>query len=256
MKFLLAPIRIVYCTYAFLVFLALMIIIVPLVFFSLPFGKIRGGNFIFNLCTWWADAWFFMIGIYHKNIYEVPHNTSHQYIFVANHISYLDAPILVKTVRQRVRVLGKVEMSQIPIFGFIYKNAIVTVDRRDAAKRAKSVRTLKSVIKRGISILMFPEGTFNETKKPLKDFYDGAFRIAIETQTPIKPVLFLDAYNRMHYLSIFSLNPGISRSVFLEGITVDGLTLKDVQMLKQKTFDVMETALLRYKASWIAPQNG
>jgi 1-acyl-sn-glycerol-3-phosphate acyltransferase len=41
---------------------------------------------------------------------------------------------------------------------------------------------------------MFPEGTFNETNAPLKDFYDGAFRIAIETKTAVKPVLFLDAY--------------------------------------------------------------
>ncbi|MBL7699852.1 MAG: 1-acyl-sn-glycerol-3-phosphate acyltransferase [Chitinophagaceae bacterium] len=251
MKFLLAPIRIIYCLYAFIIFLALMIIVVPLVFFSLPFGKITGGNFIFRLCTWWADIWFFLIGIYHKNIYEAPHDTSRQYIFVANHISYLDAPILVKTVRQHVRVLGKVEMSQIPIFGFIYKNAIVTVDRSDATKRANSVRILRSVIKRGISILMFPEGTFNETTRPLKDFYDGAFRIAIETQTPIKPVLFLDAYDRMHYMSILSLTPGISRSIFLEEIKVEGLTMKDVQMLKQKTFSIMESALVKYRASWI-----
>lgn len=228
-----------------------MIIVLPLVFLSLPFGKIRGGNLIYRLCTVWADVWFLLIGIYHKNIFETPHDTSHQYIFVANHISYLDAPILVKTVRHNVRVLGKVEMSQIPIFGFIYKNAIVMVDRSDAVKRANSVRILKSVIKRGISILMFPEGTFNETKNALKEFYDGAFRIAIETQTPIKPVLFLDAYDRMHYMSVLSLTPGISRSIFLDEIKVDGLTLRDVQVLKEKTYDIMEEALIRYNASWI-----
>lgn len=255
MKFLLAPIRIIYCVYAFIIFTALMIIVVPLVFCSLPFGKIRGGNFIFKLCTWWADIWFFLVGIFHKNVYESPHEPSRQYIFVANHISYLDAPILVKTVRQHVRVLGKIEMSQIPVFGFIYKNAIITVDRSDATKRANSVRTLKSVIKKNISILMFPEGTFNETKKPLKDFYDGAFRIAIETQTAIKPVLFLDAYDRMHYNSMLSLNPGISRSVFLDEISVDGLTLKDVRLLKEKTYDIMEKALLRYGATWIKEAN-
>lgn len=251
MKFLLAPIRIAYCCYAFIIFLALMIIVLPLVFLLLPFGKILGGNLIYRLCTFWADVWFLLIGIYHKNIFETKHDSTRQYIFVANHISYLDAPILVKTVRHNVRVLGKVEMSQIPIFGFIYRNAIVTVDRSDAVKRANSVRILKSVIKRGISILMFPEGTFNETNNALKEFYDGAFRIAIETQTPIKPVLFLDAYDRMHYMSVLSLTPGISRSIFLDEIKVDGLTLKDVQVLKQKTFLIMEEALTRYKASWI-----
>lgn len=251
MKFLLAPIRIIYCFYAFITFTALMIIVLPFVLFSLPFGKTRGGNVIYRLCTWWADAWFFLVGIFHRNVFESPHDSSRQYIFVVNHISYLDAPILVKTVRQHVRVLGKAEMAQVPIFGFIYRNAIITVDRSDATKRANSVRVLKSVIRKGISILMFPEGTFNETGRPLKDFYDGAFRIAIETQTPIKPVLFLDSYSRMNYHSILSLNPGVSRSVFLEEIGVEGLTLKDVQAVKQKTYDIMWEALLRYNASWV-----
>ena len=231
--------------------MALMIIVIPIVFFSLFLGKIKGGNIIFLVCRYWATIWFFFIGIYHKNIYETPHNKSKQYIFVANHISYLDAPIIVKTITQPVRVLGKIEMSQVPLFGFIYRNAIITVDRSNATKRANSVRILKSVIKKNISIFMFPEGTFNETDNALKDFYDGAFRIAIETQTPVKPVLFVDAYDRLHYNSILSLTPGISRSVFLDEISVDGLTLKDVQALKQKTYDIMEDALIRYRASWI-----
>jgi 1-acyl-sn-glycerol-3-phosphate acyltransferase len=170
---------------------------------------------------------------------------------VSNHISYLDAPIIVKTVRQRVRILGKVEMAQIPLFGFIYRNAIITVDRGNASNRANSVRILKSVLRKNISIFIFPEGTFNENHRPLKDFYDGAFRIAIETQTPVKPILFLDAYARMHYRSVLTLSPGISRSVYLDEISVNGLTLKDIKQLKQKVFRVMEDALIRYQASWI-----
>lgn len=251
MKLLFAPIRMIYCLYAFLIFVVLMLLVIPFVVAGSFFGKVRGGNFIYRMCGWWADAWFFLIGIYHRNIYEVPHDRNRQYIFVVNHISYLDAPVIVKTVRQAVRVLGKVEMSYIPLFGFIYKKAIVTVDRSHPVKRANSVRILKSVLKKKISILMFPEGTFNETHRPLKAFYDGAFRIAIETQTPVKPVLFLDAYDRMHYRSVFTLNPGISRSVFLEEISVEGMTLKDVQALKQQVYGVMETALVRYRAGWI-----
>lgn len=252
MKFLLAPIRIIYCLYAFVIFLGIMIVAVPLVFVASFFGKIRGGNIIFRICTIWADIWLPLIGIFHKNLYESPHIKSRPYIFVANHISYLDAPILVKSIRQPVRVLGKAELGNIPLFGFIYRNAIITVDRSNAVKRGNSVRMLKSVLKKEISIFMFPEGTFNETNEPLKDFYDGAFRIAIETQTPVKPVLFLDAYDRLHYGSIFSLTPGISRAVFLEEISVEGLSLKDVTFLRQKTFGIMEEALLRYRASWIS----
>jgi 1-acyl-sn-glycerol-3-phosphate acyltransferase len=251
MKFLLAPARILYCLYALILFILLMLMVIPFAAAASFFGKIRGGNLIYKMCTLWADVWLFLIGIYHNNIYEVPHNKQRQYIFVSNHISYLDAPIIVKTIRQRVRILGKAEMAHIPLFGFIYRNAIITVDRGNAANRANSVRILKSILKKSISIFMFPEGTFNETHQPLKDFYDGAFRIAIEMQIPIKPVLMLDAYERMHYHSLISLSPGISRSVFLDEISVEGLKLKDIGMLKEKVYSIMERALIKYNASWI-----
>jgi 1-acyl-sn-glycerol-3-phosphate acyltransferase len=165
----------------------------------------------------------------------------------------MDIPILMSAFRyQHIRVLGKAEMTKVPIFGFVYKKAVVTVDRSDAAHRAKSVLMLKAVLKKNISVVLAPEGTFNMTDKPLKEFFDGAFKIAIETQTPIKPVLFLDAYHRLHYRSIFSLTPGRSRAVYLEEIPVtdyDGPN--DTALLKQKVYDVMEAGLIKYKAGWI-----
>jgi 1-acyl-sn-glycerol-3-phosphate acyltransferase len=147
-------------------------------------------------------------------------------------------------------------MTRIPVFGFIYKNAIVTVDRSNPANRAKSVQLLKALLRKGISILVFPEGTFNMTHQPLKDFYDGAFRIAIETGTPIRPVLLLNSYDRMNYRTIFSLNPGKSRSVFLPAVTVEGMGLDDVGRLKEKVFSIMEEELVRRKAGWIGKASG
>lgn len=243
--------RLVYCFYALATFILCMLLVIPLVVIASFFGKVRGGNFIYRICSYWSDVWFFIIGIRHRNIYEYPHDKNRQYIFVANHISYLDAPVIVKTIRQKVRALGKAEVSKVPLFGFIYRNAVVTVDRSSSAHRANSVRILKSVIRKGISIFIFPEGTFNETGKPMKELYDGAFRIAIETQTPIKPILFLDSWSRMHYSSAFSINAGRSRSVFLKEIPVEGLTSKDVEMLKQKVLQLMEQKLREYKAGWI-----
>ena len=241
-----------YCIYALVTFILCMLLVIPLVVAASFFGKVRGGNFIYRLCSWWSDGWFFLIAIRHRNFYETPHDKNKQYIFVANHISYLDAPVIVKTLRQKVRVLGKVEVAKIPLFGFIYRNTVVTVDRSSAAHRANSVRILKKVIHKGISIFIFPEGTFNETGQPLKELYDGAFRLAIETQTPIKPLLFLDTWHRMHYASPFRLTPGRSRTIFLHEIPVTGLTGKDVDVLKEKVRQVMEQKLREYKAGWIA----
>jgi 1-acyl-sn-glycerol-3-phosphate acyltransferase len=251
MKYLLMPLRLVYFIYAAIIFIVLMLLVIPCVVIGSFWGKIKGGNFIYGVCNYWGDCWYFFIGIRQRNMYETPHDTSKQYIFVANHISYLDIPAIVKTIRQPVRILGKAEMAKVPLFGFIYRNAAVMVDRSSAENRAKSVRILTSVIRKGISIFIFPEGTFNETGQPLRSFYDGAFRLAIETQTPIKPILFLDTFARLHYRSVLSLNPGRSRSVMLEEIPVEGLTMKDLNNLKEKVFAIMEQGLVRYQAAWI-----
>ena len=73
-----APARVIYCVYAFAIFLILMLLVIPFVVAGSVFGKIKGGNFIYRLCTLWADAWFFMIGIFHRNIYASPHNKDKQ----------------------------------------------------------------------------------------------------------------------------------------------------------------------------------
>ena len=251
MKYLLRPFQWLYCIYALLLFVGIMLILFPFMLIASLFGRVAGGNMIYRLCMLWGDIWFFLVFIFHRNYYEQPLEKNRQYIFVINHISYLDAPIIVKAIRRPIRALGKTEMATVPVFGFIYKYAVVRVDRSSPENRAKSVRNMMSILKKGISIVVFPEGTFNMTPNPLKDFYDGAFRVAIDTQTPIKPILFLKAYDRMNYRSIFSMNPGKNRAIYLEQIPVDGLTQKDLPALKQKVYDLMGNKLREYRASWI-----
>ena len=250
-RLIVKPLHWLYVLYAFLLFVLLMIPVFLWSAFALLFGRIKGGNLVYEGCKVWADIWFFLIGIPHRNIYEQPLVKGASYIFVANHISYLDAAIIPKVFRQPVRPLGKVEMTKVPIFGFIYKNVIVTVDRSSPANRAKSVQLLKSVLRRGISVLVFPEGTFNTTQQPLKSFYDGAFKVAIETGTAIRPVLFLNTYDRMNYRSIFSLNPGLNRCIFLKEVPVTGYTIKEAALLKEKVFALMEEKLRACNATWI-----
>src|SRR5215471_1423723 len=129
MRLLLKPLQWIYCIYAFITFVAIMLVIFPIVVVSSFFGRIRGGNMILRLCMLWADLWFPLIFIFPRKIYEAPHDKKRSYIFVTNHISFLDAAVIVKAYRQPIRPLGKVELSKVPVFGFIYRRAIVTVDR-------------------------------------------------------------------------------------------------------------------------------
>jgi 1-acyl-sn-glycerol-3-phosphate acyltransferase len=236
----------VYSIYAFFLFIIIMIIIFPFIAAASAF-KMKGGNFIYRMCRIWAGTWYFLIGVRHKEIYESPHDKDKQYVFVANHTSYMDIPSVFLSIRQPMRILGKYEMIRIPVFGWIYKSAVILVDRRSAVKRAKSVKALKIAIKQGISIFIYPEGTFNETNQPLKDFYDGAFRLAIETKTSIKPMLCIDTQERMHYKSIFLLTPGKSRVVFLKEIKVDMYKMADLHQLKQQVYAAMELGLKYYR---------
>ena len=244
----------IYTIYALFWFAFFTLLAFPLVLIFSFFGRRRGGNLICAMARIWADIWYFVLGIRHENIFESSYDPSRNYIFLFNHISYMDIPCLFKAIRkQPFRVLGKEEIKKIPVFGFIYSRGAVMVDRRDTMRRARSVRALKSLLKHHISIGIFPEGTFNETGKPLKSFYDGAFRIAIETQTPIKPVLFLDNYNLLNYHELLGLKHGRSRAVFLEEISPEGFNLKQISLFRQKVYTIMENKLKDYQVSWIQP---
>lgn len=216
-------------------------------------GKIRGGNAIMRLCRFWGDCWLLLIGIQHQVDADNRPDPNKSYIFVGNHISYIDAALIITSVRQPFRALGAAEYGRYPIFGYVYQLVVICVHRKDPESRARSVEALRRFLRQGISVLIYPEGTFNMGKTALSNFYNGAFRLAIETQTPIKPLLFLDAYDRMHYDSLFSMNPGGSRAFYLEEIPVTGYTLDDLETLKDNVYARIESALLERKASWVRP---
>jgi 1-acyl-sn-glycerol-3-phosphate acyltransferase len=240
-------VQVLYSIYAFLLFTVCVIVALPITLFCTLLGKINGGNIMYRSYAFIFRLWYFFIGIRHRDIYEAVDDPNQQYVFVANHISYMDIPPVLMAIHQPIRILGKYEMVKIPIFGWIYRIAVVLVDRSSPEARARSVRALRSALKKNVSIFIFPEGTLNETNEPLKEFYDGAFRLAIEMQTPIKPLLFIDTVDRLHFKSVFRLTPGLSRVVHLPEVPVTGLTMNDLKQLKQIVYDAMDAALRKYR---------
>jgi 1-acyl-sn-glycerol-3-phosphate acyltransferase len=252
MRQLTKPLWGLYCTYAFLLFVIGMLCVLPFVAVYSLQNETTGGDRIYKVCRYWDSIWLKLIGIRHANIYESMPDPDKRYIFVSNHISYLDIPLILQAIgRNGFRILGKAEMTKFPVFGYIYSRAVILVDRTTTKGRFRSVRELKSMLAIDRSVFIFPEGTFNETDQPLKAFYDGAFRIAIETQTPMQPILFVDTFDRMHYSSLLSLRPGITRAIFLPEVGVQGMTVADLPTLKQQVFSQMEEGLVRYRVSWI-----
>ncbi len=240
--------KFIYSIYALVVFAILTIISAIALLLLLPFGKAKLSKRVLKVCRYWASIWYLFIGIRHKEIFEAHHNFSRPHIFVANHNSYMDIPPIVQLKHQPIRPLGKFESSKIPIFGWVYKAAVIMVDRSSPEKRAQSLRNLKAALHKRVSIFIFPEGTFSMTsKQPLKSFYNGAFKLAIEMQIPIQPLLMIDAVDRMHFDSLFSLTPGLNRVVYLKTIDVSKYTLDDIEVLKEKVYQLMDEGLRRYR---------
>ena len=239
--------------YAVTLFAAIVIIALPFIGLAMLLPKNKRGDGLYSIFRFVFDLVFISWGIYHKNINESNEDEKGPVIYVYNHISYMDAMVILKTVRNKsIRALGKVEIANIPVLGKIYKEGVITVKRDSAEDRKRSVEDMKSAIASGSSIIIAPEGTFNETDRPLAKFYDGAFRIALQTRTPIIPILILDTFDRMHFASLFSISPGKSRSVLLDPVSVEGFSETEVERFREHVYQIMELALVRYQAPWIS----
>jgi len=165
------------------------------------------------------------------------------YIYVSNHTSFLDIPGIRLIIPGEFRPIAKKELLKIPVFGFIVKAATVVVDRSSHESRKKSMEYAKRILSHGIPMLIFVEGTQNRTRELLQPFKDGAFRIAIDTQTPVLPMVVVGAGKLMPPGKL-SMLPGKIKVIALPEIPVKDLTPKDIDALKQKTFEVMKQALL------------
>ena len=116
------------------------------------------------------------------------------YIFMSNHVSNLDPPLLIPLLPGRTSVLVKKELFRIPILGFAMRVAhLVPVDRRNRESAIASMRVAAEVIRGGLSMTVFPEGTrsLDGRLQPLKK---GPFYLAMESGCPIVPVTLLGTY--------------------------------------------------------------
>lgn len=204
----------------------------------------RSRHLVYGIIHYWSRWWLWMIGM--SPTRHGPHPPPGRYIYLANHISYLDVLVLFPAIKGYFRPLGKKEISRIPIVGFIYRQIVIMVDRSSLHSRARSLRLLWRVLHHEGNIIIFPEGTFNETGDKLKFFYDGAFRLAINTQSQILPMVFPDTVHRWHYSGWWKFWPGTNRIVYLQPVDARGMTMADLPALKQKVFQMMEEELKKY----------
>ena len=198
-----------------------------------------GGKFL------WLWSWIFSVLTFIRYDFYGRENfrKGKSYIYVSNHTSFLDIPGLWMIIPGEKRPLAKKELLKIPVFGWIARSASVIVDRSSGESRKKSMDKLKKTLASGISILLFAEGTQNRSKEPLQPFKDGAFRIAIDTQQPILPMVVIGAGPLMPPGTI-RMKPGKVKVIVGPEIATAGLTAADQAQLKQTTFNAMHKMII------------
>lgn len=239
-------IRWIYSLYTAVLFILLMLffglfIVVPLLVSP------RGGKVSFVFIRLWAGIWSFLVGIRYE-IHGKEHIDPKQaYIYIFNHRSFIDAPIIPMAIHQEVRAIGKKELSKIPVFGFVVSRVAIWVDRKDTASRKASVDRLMQILHRGISIVVAPEGTRNDTGQTLLPFEKGAFRIAVETGTPIMPMAVIGADHIMKRGSML-LRPGKVHIYFSAAIDPRPFTGEDGFLkLADKCYNRLEAMILTHE---------
>ena len=121
------------------------------------------------------------------------------YIFVANHSSWLDIPIVFRGIPSEIRIIYKKELEKVPLFGWqLKKSSFIGINRNDPRKSMASLEEALILIRQNINMIIFPEGTRSKDGT-VKEFKRGAFMLASKSGKPIIPVTITNSFEASPY---------------------------------------------------------
>jgi 1-acyl-sn-glycerol-3-phosphate acyltransferase len=156
-------------------------------------------------------------------------------IFLANHVSNLDPPILFPAIPGQASVMLKKELMRIPVLGTAMRMAkFVPVERGSRRESAQaSVTAAAEVVRLGLHFLIFPEGTRSKDGR-LGAFKRGPFYLAMETGAPVVPIAISGTETMMRKGSA-RIHPGVARVEMLPPIWPAGFESREDLMRAVRT---------------------
>lgn len=193
----------------------------------------------FMIARWWAAIILYGMGFYPKVKREENLQEGKSYMLVANHTSMTDIMLMLVIIKNPFVFVGKKELAKIPLFGYFYKRTCILVDRGSQRSRKEVFERAQKRLKNGASICIFPEGGVpDDHSVALDQFKDGAFRLALDHQIPIVPIVFYDNKKRFPY--IFSKgSPGQMRVKIKHFIPTAGKCQEHKKMIRERTREVI-----------------
>jgi 1-acyl-sn-glycerol-3-phosphate acyltransferase len=213
-----------------------LIIFIPSMISYLYKDEKKGQDYFIKVSKVWMQFWLMLIGCPVKVLGKEHFKKGENYVVVYNHNALLDVPLSAPFIPGPNKTIAKASFAKVPIFGYFYKRGSVLVDRKDERSRVRSFDGMKKALANGMHMCIYPEGTRNRTKDPLKTFYDGAFKLATETGKDIMPCVIKGTREAMPIHKTFFLWPTRLTMQFLSPVSSENIAYKQ---LKDKVYQQM-----------------
>ena len=239
--------RILYNIWGVFLFCLVVFLAIIVALITAPLNERGRLRYLLRFCQFGINAWAKLCGVTINIINSHLVDPNKEYVFVANHIANGDVIIMTAAIKNIFTAIGKKEVENIPFMGYLFKRVCVLVDRKDPEDRKRSVEEVKKRAKHGLSVTLFPEGTFtDEPTVPLLPFHSGAFRIAIDLQLPIVPMVLINVRSLLTNNKL-PIHPCTITCIYTEPIDITGLTHEDVPALKEKVFKRIESMVIEHE---------
>jgi 1-acyl-sn-glycerol-3-phosphate acyltransferase len=235
--------RWLYSRYCLAVFALIFLCLVPI--FWLLVQRKSWRKLAIKLNHWWAVLFWRFSFIPVRQQFNSPLGRNTQYVFCANHTSFLDIPLIGLNVLPFVFV-GKSSLAKVPLFGYMFRKIHITVDRSSLKSKYETLQRAEEAIEQGVSLMMFPEGGTEKNPPQLEPFKDGAFRVAIEKQIPIVPVTIPYNWIILPNRKGLMVTRRKSIAIYHKPLPTDGLTLDDLESLKGQVTRIIKSELLKF----------
>lgn len=196
----------------------------------------KGQDYFIKIARAWIRIWLCIIGC--KLIVKGKEHFSkgETFIITCNHNSFMDPPLSSPFILGPNKTIAKSTFTKVPFFGWYYKRGGVMVNRKSDESRRKSYEDMKRVLKTGMHMCIYPEGTRNRTDNPLKPFYNGAFKLSVETGHAILPAVLFNTKKVLPPGKFLYGWPGKMEIHFLPPVSPNGLSPEE---LKEHVFNTM-----------------
>jgi 1-acyl-sn-glycerol-3-phosphate acyltransferase len=167
-------------------------------------------------------------------------------VYVVNHLSALDIPVLYAYLPFQFRILAKKELFRYPFMGWhLHRSGQIPVVLENPKASVRSLNRAVAALKEGMSLVVFPEGG-RSSDGQLQPFMGGAFYAAIRAQVDVIPMALVGTYEMLK-MNTWHIKPGPLYLLVGEPISTVGLTSRDLEKVTSKAHDVI--AQLYYSRS-------